>query len=127
MDEFGCRDTPTITIYNKQDLCEDEEVVFELDNLPKSDVDSSLSASATSGGGVDQLLEAVDAALASQNALVDCLVPFARGDLVEEVHRTGTVERVEHEMEGTRLVARGVPNRAEFRVDDGAAGSFSCC
>ena len=98
--------------------------MFELDNLPKSDVDSSLSASATSGGGVDQLLEAVDAALASQNALVDCLVPFARGDLVEEVHRTGTVERGEHEMEGTRLVARvpeALANRlAEFLVvDDG--------
>jgi GTP-binding protein HflX len=124
VDELGCRDTPTITIYNKQDLCEDEEVVFELDNLPKSDVDSSLSASATSGGGVDALLEAVDAALASQNALVDCLVPFARGDLVEEVHRTGTVERVEHEMEGTRLVARvpeALANRLkEFLVvDDG--------
>jgi GTP-binding protein HflX len=124
VDELGCRETPTITIYNKQDLCEDEEVVFELDNLPKSDVDSSLSASATSGGGVDALLEAVDAALASQNALVDCLVPFARGDLVEEVHRTGTVERVEHEMEGTRLVARvpeALANRLkEFLVvDDG--------
>ena len=61
------------------------------------------------------LLEAVDAALASQNSLVDCLVPFARGDLVEEVHRTGTVERVEHEMEGTRLVAR-VPAR-RWRID----------
>ena len=124
MDELGCRETPTITIYNKQDLCEDEEVVFELDNLPKSDVDSSLSASATSGGGVDALLEAVDAALASQNSLVDCLVPFARGDLVEEVHRTGTVERVEHEMEGTRLVARvpeALANRlAEFLVVDEA-------
>ena len=65
-----------------------------------------LLAMVLSGGGVDALLEAVDAALASQNSLVDCLVPFARGDLVEEVHRTGTVERVEHEMEGTRLVAR---------------------
>ena len=124
VDELGCRETPTITIYNKQDLCEDDAVVFELDNLPKSDVDSSLSASATSGGGVDQLLEAVDAALASQNSLVDCLVPFARGDLVEEVHRTGTVERVEHEMEGTRLVARvpeALANRLkEFLVvDDG--------
>ena len=31
-----CRDTPPSLIYNKQDLCEDEEVVFELDNLPKS-------------------------------------------------------------------------------------------
>jgi len=124
VDELGCRETPTITIYNKQDLCEDEEVVFELDNLPKSDVDSSLSASATSGGGVDQLLEAVDAALASQNSLVDCLLPFARGDLVEEVHRTGTVERVEHELEGTRLVARvpeALANRlAEFLVVDEA-------
>ena len=93
MDELGCRDTPTITIYNKQDLCEDEEVVFELDNLPKSDVDSSLSASATSGGGVRSVVGGGRPALASQNALVDCLVPFARGDLVEEVHRTGTVER----------------------------------
>ena len=124
MDELGCRDTPTITIYNKQDLCEDEEVVFELDNLPKSDVDSSLIRISDVGGGVDALLEAVDAALASQNTLVDCLVPFARGDLVEEVHRTGTVERVEHEMEGTRLVARvpeALANRlAEFLVvDDG--------
>ena len=55
---------------------------------------------------------------------MDCLVPFARGDLVEEVHRTGTVERVEHELEGTRLVARvpeALANRlAEFLVvDDG--------
>ena len=41
------------------------------DNLPKSDVDSSLSASATSGGGVDQLLEAVDA--------------HARGEKLEQV------------------------------------------
>ena len=46
-------DTPTITIYNKQDLCEDEEVVFELDNLPKSDVDSSLSAVSYVGSRVD--------------------------------------------------------------------------
>ena len=70
------------------------------------------------------MLEAVDAALASQNSLVDCLLPFARGDLVEEVHRTGTVERVEHELEGTRLVARvpeALANRlAEFLVVDEA-------
>ena len=115
-----CRDTPTI-IYNKH-LCEDEEVVFEL-TTRSSRTWTRLDASATSGGG-PTLLEAVDAALASQNALVDCLVPFARGDLVEEVHRTGTVERVEHEMEGTRLVARvpeALANRlAEFLVvDDG--------
>ena len=64
-------------------------------------------------GGIDALLEAADAALASQNSLVDCLVPFARGDLVEEVHRTGTVERVEHETEGTRgsSRARALANR----------------
>ena len=116
VNELGCQDTPTITIYNKEDRVESiDAVVAELDSLPRSDVDTSLLASATSGGGVDALLKAVDAHLASMNALVDCLLPFARGDLVEEVHRTGTVERLDHVPEGTRLVAR-VPEALAGRL-----------
>ena len=57
-------------------------------------------------------------------------MPFARGDLVEEVHRTGTVERVEHETEG-RASTRACPRRRwrtawrrSLLLTTGKVGSF---
>ena len=44
---------------------------------------------------------------------VETLIPYSRGDLMDRIHRTGTIETLEHTGEGTRVRARVHPGLAE--------------
>ena len=129
--ELGCFDAPQITVYNKQDVVEDgapRAVVAPRDGADDGDVPSATTVfedlpphadevlvSAATGDGIQPLLDYVDKALGKMNTKVHCLLPFDQGNLVEEIHRTGAVDEVEHLAAGTRVVAR-VPPSLEQRL-----------
>ena len=136
--ELGCFDMPQITVYNKQDVLEHgagprNVVVVDAplengDENDESDVPSATTVfedlpphadevlvSAATGDGIQPLLDYVDKALGKMNTKVHCLLPFDQGNLVEEIHRTGAVDEVEHLAAGTRVVAR-VPPSLEQRL-----------
>jgi GTP-binding protein HflX len=70
-------------------------------NLPET-----VFVSAETGEGVDELRAAVEARLPQPGVLIEALVPWARGDLVDKAHHAGEVLEEEATADGTRLVAR---------------------
>uniref|UniRef100_A0A7S0THY0 Uncharacterized protein n=1 Tax=Hemiselmis andersenii TaxID=464988 RepID=A0A7S0THY0_HEMAN len=67
-------------------------------------------ASSKTGEGLGELMEAVEQALLSLNAMVSCLVPYAKGDLLNDIHTVGTIVEEEFVEEGTRVVAYVPPS-----------------
>ena len=68
--------------------------------------------SARTGQGLDDLLDAVEAALPGRDAEVSALVPYGRSDLVARAHLEGEVLAVAHCEGGTQLTARVPPELA---------------
>jgi len=102
-------------VFNKQDVA-DPVAVKRLRAL----YPGSVSISALTGEGTEELLGATGLALASENVELELLLPYDRGDLVALLHDRGDVMKETHEAEGTRLVARVpselAPPLQEFRV-----------
>ncbi len=66
----------------------------------------SVAVSATTGEGIDRLIEALDERLAPVTVDLELLVPHERGDVVASLHRFGEVLSEVHEQDGVRLEAR---------------------
>ncbi|MDR2381542.1 MAG: GTPase HflX [Bifidobacteriaceae bacterium] len=66
----------------------------------------AVAVSALSGEGLDELRARLEQALPRPPVEVRVLVPFARGDLVARVHRSGEVLSETYDAEGIRLHAR---------------------
>jgi GTP-binding protein HflX len=62
--------------------------------------------SAHTGEGIDELLSAIEADLPQPSSRVDVLLPYARGDLLNQIHTQGEIESLDHEGDGTHVVAR---------------------
>ena len=66
----------------------------------------SVAVSATTGEGIDRLIEALDRRLAPVMVDLELFVPHERGDVVASLHRFGEVLSEVHEQDGVRLEAR---------------------
>jgi GTP-binding protein HflX len=66
----------------------------------------SVVISARTGAGIEELLEAVEAALPVLDREVRVLLPYGRGDLAAKIHSLGEVIKQEHTADGTLLDAR---------------------
>ncbi len=62
--------------------------------------------SARTGEGMPALLELLEAELPRPAVSFDALVPYARGDLIDRLHKRGEIDRVEHTPHGTRVSGR---------------------
>jgi GTP-binding protein HflX len=74
---IGAGDVPELVVYNK--------------SCPSMREPGSVCVSALSGEGVEQLLDAVATRLRALNRVVSLRVPFARGDVLAALHRSGEV------------------------------------
>ncbi|HET8971202.1 MAG TPA: GTPase HflX [Candidatus Nanopelagicales bacterium] len=92
---------PEVVVINKADVA-DPLVVARLQRREPH----SLVVSARTGEGIEALLAAVEAELPHPSTEVEVLLPYARGDLVAQVHRDGEVLGRTDQSDGTRLVAR---------------------
>jgi GTP-binding protein HflX len=92
---------PEVVAINKADVA-DPLVVARLQRREPH----SLVVSARTGEGIEALLAAVEAELPHPSTEVEVLLPYARGDLVAQVHRDGEVLGRTDQSDGTRLVAR---------------------
>ena len=61
--------------------------------------------SAHTGAGIDELLDAIEADLPRPTTRVDVVLPYERGDLLNQIHLRGEIETIEHEADGTHVVA----------------------
>ncbi|RRD49083.1 GTPase HflX [Arachnia propionica] len=112
--EIGAIGVPELLVCNKADRADAMTLMALRANHPDSVV-----VSARTGQGLAELAEAVEARLPNPEVPVDVLVPYTRGDLMDRIHRTGTIEELEHTAEGTRVRARVRPALADELKDFG--------
>lgn len=94
LEELGCGDKPIITVLNKSDLVNDVAIPF---------TSKTVRVSAKTGEGLDELLEAIAAALPPTRKRVKILLPFSLGGAGAELRKTGVVHSEEYTAEGLLL------------------------
>ncbi len=109
LNEIGGGEIEEFLVFNKADLNPDEA-----DRLARANP-GSVAVSATSGAGIDRMLELLGERLRARSSVVELEIPFARGDVLAAVHREGEVLAEEHGDHGTRV---------QVRVDTAGAARF---
>lgn len=107
------KDIPTLTVWNKVDACADPDMVAAVAEAREG----TIPVSALCGTGIPSLLHAISKKLQEQMVEITCLIPYSRGDLLEECHRCGSVLETEYSENGTLLRAK-VPLSIASRVRD---------
>ena len=108
--EIGAQHIPMLTAYNKADLLAQDERV----RLSKREGGEALLVSAVTGEGTAGLLAAIEAAALEASPLLDVLVPYAQGRLVELAHEECMVLSEDYTETGVRLGLR-VPQSLRSR------------
>lgn len=99
--DIGASDVAEQLVINKIDLA-DEGMLQSL----RTRFPGAVFASARTGEGMDEVRAIVEERLPNPGTEVTALVPYARGDLIDRIHREGEMVTVEHTGEGTLVVAR---------------------
>ena len=98
--EIGAAEVPEIIAINKADVAQPEVIMALLRQEP-----NAFAFSAKTGFGIENLLRAVENSLPHPNIEIDTVIPYTRGDLVNEVHEKGEVLDEEYRPEGTYMRA----------------------
>ena len=106
--EIGASDVPELLVCNKADRADATTLLALRAGDP-----GCVVVSARTGHGLEELANAVEARLPNPEVWVETLIPYSRGDLMDRIHRTGTIEALEHTGEGTKVRARVHPGLAE--------------
>ncbi|EFQ83803.1 GTP-binding protein HflX [Aeromicrobium marinum DSM 15272] len=91
---------PEIIVVNKADAADPTVIRQLLAREPHAVV-----VSARTGEGIDELLDAIEADLPRPASRIEVVLPYARGDLLNQIHATGEIESIEHEGDGTHVTA----------------------
>ncbi|MBC7593179.1 MAG: GTPase HflX [Kineosporiaceae bacterium] len=99
--EIKATDIPEIIVINKVDAADPVVISGLLTREPHAIV-----VSAKTGEGFDELLSAIEADLPRPAAVIDVVLPYDRGDLLNQIHTHGEIESIEHTADGTHVIAR---------------------
>jgi GTP-binding protein HflX len=99
--EIGADRVPELVVINKSDAADPLVVARLLSREPHAVV-----CSARTGEGIDEVLAALESELPRPQVDVEVLLPYDRGDLVNQIHEHGEILASEHTDEGTRITAR---------------------
>ena len=108
--EVDALGVPEIIVINKSDAADPLVIQRLLAREPHSVV-----CSARTGDGIDDLLAAIERDLPQPKIAIDVVIPYERGDLVNQIHLHGDIDSVEHTADGTHMMAR---------VNDDLAGAL---
>lgn len=109
----GVEDIEEIIVLNKADLATAEQIALTRTYFP-----DAVAVSAFTGFGIDELRRRIEDALPRPKVLIDCVIPYSRGDLIHRIHEDGEVDAEEYVAEGTHIVAR---------VDEHLAAAVRAC
>ena len=98
--DIGAIDVPELLVVNKIDAADPGVLTALRGQFP-----GLVEVSARTGAGIDDLRDAVEARLPEPDEDVTVLVPYARGDLMDKIHRTGQLVSAEHGEHGTLVRA----------------------
>ena len=96
----GAAQVREVLVLNKCDIAESETVM-----RLRGRAEHTVEVSALTGDGLEDLMETVGRELPRPSVRVDLVVPYTRGDLLNEVHDHGEVLAQEHGGDGTMLSA----------------------
>lgn len=111
LDEIGVGERPSLTVYNKIDLLDPEEVGLLRARMPRA-----IFFSARTGDGLDLLLDRLSAEAAANDRLISADVPYREGGLLKLVHEQGQLISEEYLADRVRIVAK-VPARIAGRLE----------
>jgi len=111
LNEIGADAVPELLVFNKSDLDPGAAARAQRSHA------GSVAISARTGENVDDFLRTVGDRLRALTDVIDLFVPFARGDILAEVHREGEVLVETAEADGMRLRAR-LDDAAAHRLRD---------
>ena len=103
--ELGAAEKPTVTVFNKIDKVDNENVLQRLLRTP-----DSLGISAKKAVNIDALLAKIAAFFAAQNVEAAFLIPYADGAAAAALHEAARIWETEYREGGTFLRA-SVPAR----------------
>ena len=95
-----------VTAFNKVDLLPSGHNPIDQLSLDHA----AVLVSARCGLNIDDLLEAVEAAMVQYLVPLHVFLPYKRGDLLSLLHERGQVDEAEHKAEGIEVYAR-LPGR----------------
>lgn len=105
LSEIGAGDNSSITVFNKVDLLETEDL-----SILKSRYPDGVFFSALTGEGVDELASRIAQEASMSDILLSVTIPYKKASLISILREQGQVLHEEYVGEGVRLVAR-IPSR----------------
>ncbi|TWG92303.1 GTP-binding protein HflX [Nocardioides sp. J9] len=99
--EIEAGDIPELVIINKVDAADP----LVIDRLRRREP-HSVAVSAKTGEGIAEAIAAVEADLPRPRVEFTALVPYARGDLIDRIHKDGEITALEHTADGTHVTGR---------------------
>lgn len=96
---------PEIVVLNKIDVARPADVSSLARHVEEHTTSPVIGVSAVSGAGIDELRDQIMELLPGRRQEVIADIPYARGDLVALIHRSGEVMDEKHGEDGTRLRA----------------------
>lgn len=109
LDELSCGDIKTITVYNKIDKLEGQNI---------TPVETKgLAVSATTGQGIDKLLSLISTELLNGMKRMKLLIPYSKGDLLDTLRNSGKLFSETYENDGT-MVDLNVDKRYFHMVEE---------
>ena len=100
IDEIGGAKIPEIIAVNKADIADPEKMALVLRQEP-----DAYPISVHTGAGIAELVRAIESSLPRPRVEVRTLLPYDRGDLVNQIHEHGEILSEEYLPEGTSLHA----------------------
>ena len=97
--EIGADSVPELIVFNKIDIAERPEELMRR-------YEGSVAVSAHTGEGTEELLGTIGDRLAVMNRIVDVVIPFDRGEIMAELHRSGQVLSEQANANGMHFRAR---------------------
>lgn len=98
---LGAQDKPIVTVFNKIDLVEDKSMLTRL----VADMPNSAAISASSGRGMNDLMDVLIGQVKGLLGRICAIVPYAESGLIQECYDFGRVFRVDYRDDGIHLEA----------------------
>lgn len=100
---LGVQEKPIVTLFNKQDIVTDREPLRDFK------ADYTLSVTAKTGEGVEELKELLCKLLRDKKVLFEQTVPYGEGGVLEQIRRQGELLEEEYRPEGIYIRAYVTP------------------
>jgi len=94
--DIGASGKPTVAVYNKMDLTEND-IFF-------GDFDAKVGISAKTGNNIDRLIELISDIAPGKKREMSVLIPYSAGSLVNDLHMNQKILSEEYLPEGTKIV-----------------------